>query len=209
MSPRKATPKPAAKTQAEQAKKDQATEARILAAEQEKADKAAKDKADKEEARIKAIQEAREQGFVGGLVIHCSASNLKKHDNAATIDLWHKRRGWKGIGYHWFIRSDGKLETGRPIDSDPYLDADEMGAHVLGENRNYFGVCLHGLQATDFTPAQFITLAKLIENEILSKNEDAEILGHNYFTDKKTCPNFDWKAWVKLHFPKNYPVEKS
>ena len=162
----------------------------------------------KKDARKEAVKAAKEQGFVGGIVIHCSASNLEKHDNAATIDLWHKRRGWKGIGYHWFIRSDGKLETGRPIDADPYLDADEQGAHVLGYNRDYLGVCLHGIDSNDFTPAQFHTLKDLIENQVLTKNKDAEILGHNYFTDKKTCPNFDWRAWVKKNFPKNLPVEK-
>jgi len=165
-------------------------------------------KATPNKARAQAVQEAKDQGFVGGIVIHCSASNRLKHDNAATIDAWHKRRGWKGIGYHWFIRSDGKLETGRPIDSDPYLDKDEQGAHVLGHNRTYFGVCLHGIDKRDFTPAQFKTLKDLIESQVLTNNKDAEILGHNYFTDKKTCPNFDWRAWVKLHFPKNFPVEK-
>lgn len=157
--------------------------------------------------RKEAIKAAKEQGFIGGIVIHCSGSNLPKHDNAATIDAWHKRRGWKGIGYHWFIRRDGKLETGRPIDSDPYLDKDEQGAHVLGHNLDYLGVCLHGLQASDYTPAQFATLKDLIQNQVLTKNKDAEILGHNYFTDKKTCPCFNWVAWVTKNFPNNLPLD--
>lgn len=153
-------------------------------------------------------QNAKGDKIIQGLVIHCSASNLAKHDNAATIDAWHKRRGWKGIGYHWFIRRDGKLETGRPIDSDPYLESDEVGAHVLGENRNRLGVCLHGIDANDFTAAQFATLANLFEKQILTKNPNADLSGHNYYTDKKTCPNFPWRDWVKKNFPKALPLEK-
>ena len=34
------------------------------------------------------------------IIIHCSDSDF---GDAQTIDLWHKQRGWKGIGYHYVI----------------------------------------------------------------------------------------------------------
>lgn len=144
--------------------------------------------------------------LIQGLVIHTAASTNPKHDNAATVDIWHKRRGWTGIGYHWYIRRDGKLETGRPIDNDPYLESDEVGAHVLGENRNRLGVCLGG--NGDPTEAQLERLGKLFEDEILTKNPNADLTGHNHYTNKKTCPNFFWRRWVKDFYPKALPVEK-
>lgn len=138
------------------------------------------------------------------LVVHCSASNLPSHDNAATIDAWHKERGFKGIGYHYFIRRDGTLETGRPLDDDPVLEREEIGAHTLGVNTGSIGVCLSGIDINDFTAAQFKTLEDLI-NELLSKGIKFEVTGHNFFTDKKDCPCFDWRSWVKSVFPELYP----
>ena len=147
---------------------------------------------------------AKGDNLVKGLVIHCSGSDLPKHDNAATIDTWHKARGWKGIGYHWYIRRDGKLETGRPIDMDPYLESDEIGAHVLGENKRRLGVCLGG--NGNPTKEQLKRLAKLFKDEVLDKNPNADLTGHNYWTDKKTCPNFDWRTWVGDNFPNALPA---
>jgi N-acetylmuramoyl-L-alanine amidase len=138
------------------------------------------------------------------LVVHCSASNLPSHDNAATIDAWHKERGFKGIGYHYFIQSDGTLETGRPLDDDPVLEREEIGAHTLGVNENSIGVCLSGIDINDFTVAQFKTLEDLI-TELLSRGIKFEVAGHNFFTDKKDCPCFDWRQWVKSVFPELYP----
>jgi len=146
-------------------------------------------------------QEGRKIEF---LVIHCSASNLPKHDNAATIDAWHKERGFKGIGYHFFIRHDGTLETGRPLDDDPILEREEIGAHTLGINKSSIGVCLSGIDSNDFTPAQFKTLSRLVET-LEEKGIEFKIAGHNFFTDKKSCPNFDWREWVTDNFPEKLP----
>lgn len=68
-----------------------------------------------------------------GIVVHHSASG----DISATeIDRIHKRRGWRGIGYHIVIRKDGSVEVGRP--------SNEMGAHVRGYNDKFLGIVLTG-----------------------------------------------------------------
>lgn len=140
------------------------------------------------------------------LVIHCSASNLPKHDDISVIDAWHKQRGFKGVGYHFFITSNGTLQAGRPLDDDPVIEKEEIGAHVLGVNLESIGVCLSGIDSNDFTKAQFKTLKDLIDR--LLETMDFEIVGHNFFTRLKTCPNFDWRSWVKKNYPDKYPSQE-
>ncbi len=68
-----------------------------------------------------------------GIVIHHSLS----HDvSAEEIDRWHKKRGWRGIGYHCVIRKNGKIEPGRNIT--------QQGAHAKGRNHTHIGICLTG-----------------------------------------------------------------
>jgi hypothetical protein len=40
---------------------------------------------------------------------------------------------FRSIGYHWFIRRDGKIEAGR--------SKTECGAHVIGQNTEKIGIC--------------------------------------------------------------------
>ena len=70
------------------------------------------------------------------IVIHCSATKEGVNVSAATIDTWHKRRGWNGIGYHKVICRNGTIQNGRP----EYW----IGAHAKGVNQNSLGVCLIG-----------------------------------------------------------------
>jgi N-acetylmuramoyl-L-alanine amidase len=137
------------------------------------------------------------------LVLHCSASNLVAHDDIKIIDQWHKDRGFKGVGYHFFIKRDGEIQKGRPLDEDPILEANEVGAHTLGINKRSIGVCLSGLQESDFTPDQFAALTGLIKH--LLETMDFKIAGHNYFTDLKSCPNFPWRPWILKNFPDQDP----
>ena len=73
---------------------------------------------------------------VNKIIIHCSATQEGKEISAATIDEWHKARGWRGIGYHYVIGLDGMIEYGRPIT--------ETGAHVKGHNKGSIGICYIG-----------------------------------------------------------------
>ncbi len=81
-------------------------------------------------------------------VIHHTAS----HDvSAAEIDRWHKERGWDGIGYHYIIRANGKIEKGR--------DINKKGAHAKGRN-HLIGIALTGND--EFTPRQISNLKELL-----------------------------------------------
>ena len=70
------------------------------------------------------------------IIIHCSAVRPNQTSSAKEIDLWHRKRGWSGIGYHYVVRRDGTIETGRP--------EAKVGAHCLNHNKYSIGVCYEG-----------------------------------------------------------------
>ena len=47
---------------------------------------------------------------VHSVFLHCSASDNSKHDSVDIMDSWHKKRGWSGVGYHYFIKKDGVIQ---------------------------------------------------------------------------------------------------
>ena len=66
------------------------------------------------------------------IVIHHRAGN----GDAQSIHSLHLNRGYTGIGYHFYVRKDGSVYRGRPIDV--------VGAHCKGENARSIGVCFEG-----------------------------------------------------------------
>lgn len=52
------------------------------------------------------------------------------------IEKWHKMRGFIGVGYNYYIRKDGSIWEGRPIQM---ADAD-----ALGYNDNSISACFEG-----------------------------------------------------------------
>lgn len=97
-------------------------------------------------------------------VIHHTASG---DVSAATIDEWHKKNGWKGIGYHFVIREDGTIERGRSVL--------RKGAHA-GENKwhksrnHYVGIVLTGYDK--FTGPQIESLKKIIKKQGILRIEN-------------------------------------
>lgn len=140
------------------------------------------------------------------IVIHCSATKPSQDVDAREIDRWHRRQGWLKIGYHWVIKRDGTLETGRLLS--------EAGAHVKGYNDRSIGICMVGGVAeasgkpeSNFTPAQWETLEGTVVS-MLGLYPRATVVGHrdlspdlngngkvepNEYT--KACPSFDVKQW--------------
>jgi len=123
---------------------------------------------------------AKRHRFVDKIILHCSASDLEGQ-TASMIDSWHKKRGFKKIGYHYFIEKCGVRGIGR-------LE-NEIGAHVLGYNKSSIGICLAGEH--NFTRYQFNALYSLLI-ELKQRYPKATLHGHKEFTDKKTCPNFEY-----------------
>ncbi|KMK68567.1 peptidoglycan-binding domain-containing protein [Puniceibacterium sp. IMCC21224] len=121
--------------------------------------------------------------------IHCSASDNPDHDNAATIDRWHKANGWSGIGYHIFGRKAGVFETGRDIEKVPAAQG--------GNNLNTIAICLHGLAVDLFTQDQFDALRDLCDQINRAYGGGITFHGHCEVANK-TCPVFDYRAVLGL-----------
>lgn len=121
--------------------------------------------------------------------IHCSASDNPSHDNIKTMTEWHLQRGFKTIGYHYFISKDGIVHKGRNIELIP--------AAQEGNNTGSIAICLHGLDKTKFTTEQFNSLITLCKEINDAYNGDITFHGHCEVANK-SCPVFDYKAVLGL-----------
>ena len=70
------------------------------------------------------------------IVIHCSATREDRTLTAFDLNLLHRRRGFNGTGYHYYIRKDGTVFLTRPVE--------RIGAHARGFNENSIGICYEG-----------------------------------------------------------------
>ena len=70
------------------------------------------------------------------IVIHCSATRVNKNFTVEQLEACHKARGFKGIGYHFYITKDGILYPCRP--------ENEIGAHARHYNAHSIGICYEG-----------------------------------------------------------------
>ena len=128
------------------------------------------------------------------IVIHCSRTPPGMDIGVDKITEWHKERGFDTIGYHFVIRRDGTIETGR--------DQEAVGTHAVAVNGTSLGVCLIGgadrnmKWENNFAPIQFETLKTLLMK--LKKDYTIKkIIGHYEVDDKKECPSFDIPKWLK------------
>jgi N-acetylmuramoyl-L-alanine amidase len=124
---------------------------------------------------------------INKIIIHCSATPPDMDVDADRVDEWHRQRGWSGIGYHFFIKRNGQIEIGRPLE--------KSGAHTKGHNKNSIGICYAGGLNSEMCPednrtnaqiASLLSLLRLLKNIF----PDASIHGHRDFSIK-SCPNFD------------------
>ena len=122
------------------------------------------------------------------IVLHCSGIKPYQHQDIKRIDEYHRKKGWKGVGYHEYVRRDGTVQHGRPIW--------EVGAHVVGHNKHSIGICYEGgldakgEKADTRTPEQVRTLRKLVER-YHAYFPHAVIVGHHDLDSTKPCPCFD------------------
>lgn len=131
------------------------------------------------------------------IVVHCSATPAGRDHDAADIDRWHRERGMRAIGYHYVIRLDGTIETGRPQDT--------IGAHAQGYNSTSVGICLiGGVDANDrakakdtFTEQQKASLYILI-NKLMKEYPQAALFGHRDLPGvAKACPSLSVREWYR------------
>lgn len=127
---------------------------------------------------------------VDRVFLHCSASDRPEHDNIEVIRDWHVNgRGWSDIGYHFFIRKDGTIEDGRPLDRTPAAQA--------GNNTGTIAICLHGLAVERFTKAQYESLIGLCQE--LDQAYSGLVTFHGHCeVSSKSCPVFPYREVLGL-----------
>ena len=124
------------------------------------------------------------------LVLHCSASRCNQDYSVELLRRDHKARGFYDIGYHFYIRKDGKKTQHRMLL--------EVGAHCIPYNRCSIGICYeggldeHGKPANTLTKEQEERITDLLFNlhKLFPK---AKIVGHRDLpgASPKECPCFD------------------
>ena len=117
------------------------------------------------------------------LVCHCSAT-AKNTPIEAIKKYWRENLGWKSVGYHRIIKTNGEIVV---------LASDESIANgVAGHNKSSLHVCyIGGKDKDDRTKAQRKSM-ELVLKEWLAKYPKARICGHRDFPGvAKECPQFN------------------
>ena len=144
---------------------------------------------------------------IDSIIVHCSATKAGQDFTAADIDCWHRERGFNGIGYHYVVRLDGKLEKGR--------DVSLAGAHCKGWNGRSVGICYiggldaNGRPADTRANAQKRVLYQIIM-DLQREYNILQVLGHRDTSPDlngdgviepyeyvKVCPCFDVKEFLR------------
>ena len=135
------------------------------------------------------------------LVIHCSATKENQSFTVQALENSHRKRGFYGIGYHYYIRQSGEVINTRSLS--------RIGAHAKGHNRYSIGICYEGGLDKDGkpkdtrTPKQRAALRRLV-NELLIRFPGCKVCGHRDLSPDlnhngkiepyewtKQCPCFD------------------
>lgn len=128
--------------------------------------------------------------IIDEIVIHHSAS---ENTTVEDIDRMHNNNGWGGIGYNFYIRTDGTVYKGR--------DVKFAGAHCIGKNDNSIGICLEGNfdnhKPSNEQMESLLSLTKKLSNDYdikkISSHKD------NYATN---CPGkyFPWDLFINVYY---------
>ena len=127
------------------------------------------------------------------IVVHCSATREDKSFTEHDLDVCHRRRGFNGVGYHFYIRKNGDIKSTRPLE--------RIGAHSRGFNRESIGICYEGgldpegHPADTLTPEQFEYLEQLL-TKLLKLFPKAQLRGHRDMPGSvpKACPCLDCQS---------------
>ena len=146
---------------------------------------------------------------ISEVVIHATESFTNANYGAIEINNFHNKLGHDGIGYHYVIRRDGRLQRGRPVN--------KVGDHAPINNHNQFsiGVVLVGglnTAATDetlelattsrnFTREQYTTLEKFLQS-FYDTYPGGQVFGHNDIDIEEDDPFFDVSDYIFSLFRK-------
>lgn len=113
-------------------------------------------------------------------IFHHSAGN----GSVEQIHQIHKNNGWSGIGYHLYVRTDGTIYQGRPINM--------IGAHASNNNYDSIGVCFEGNFETSNMTDKQIEAGKEIVSYLKNKYKNIYFQKHKDVSST-ACPGKNFK----------------
>ena len=130
-------------------------------------------------------------------ILHCADTGVDQDFDIEDIRRWHTQgNGWSDIGYHYYIKLDGTVQIGRPVD--------KTGAHCRGENEDSIGICFEGGKKEDGSKWDKATDAQEEAFFVLNYELDQDYgvtpcFGHYDFSNK-SCPSFSVPELMSRYF---------
>ena len=131
------------------------------------------------------------------LIIHCSATRSDRDYTEEQLLRDHKTRGFRTVGYHFYIRKSGLVSQ--------YRKLLEVGAHCRPYNRCSIGICYEGGLDTRGNVSDTRTQAQkeqllLLLMKLKKLFPQALIRGHNEMpgATPKACPCFSVREYQYL-----------
>ena len=140
------------------------------------------------------------------IVIHCSATREDKDFTEYDLDVCHRRRGFNGAGYHFYIRKNGDIKSTRPIE--------KVGAHAKGFNRESIGICYEGGLDSKGRPKDTRTewqkhSLRVLVLTLLKDYPECRVCGHRDLSpDRNENGEIEPEEWVKTKPKRKLPSRK-
>lgn len=142
----------------------------------------------------------------GSLSVRQTTTYIVLHHRAGdgtveSIHKQHQNQGWAGIGYHYYIRKDGTIYTGRPLAT--------VGAHTTNYNEHSIGVCFEGDYSKEDTmpSAQFKAGNKLLRH-LSHTYPHAVFVEHNQL-QATACPGEHFPFQLITRFAEDLTVAEA
>jgi hypothetical protein len=107
-----------------------------------------------------------------------------KSAEVADIHSWHIGNGWTGIGYHYYVKKDGRIFRGRPEKA--------QGSHCPGVNKCSIAISAEGNfmteQMNEIQKQSIVALCK----DICKRYGFEEIKGHKDVPYSTDCPGINY-----------------
>lgn len=129
------------------------------------------------------------------IVIHCSATRADRDFTVADLDTCHRRRGFDGTGYHYYIRKSGETTLTRALE--------RIGAHARGYNANSIGICYEGGLDAKGRPCDTRTVAQrdamaALLIHLLRRYPGCRVCGHRDLSpDLNGNGEIEPEEWIK------------
>lgn len=109
------------------------------------------------------------------IILHHSAGTGSAED----IHRMHQAQGWPGIGYHFYVRKNGRIYRGRP--------EEQIGTHTAHYNAQTIGICFEGNFERDTMHAEQYEAGVELLQYLLGKYGPLEVKKHRDF-NATACP---------------------